>query len=155
MYLRNGFRRREWGIGPIGGRRDHNDVFPGSDFLRVSSVVFAFLLRLSMRGCAEHPWQWALAGMVLSLPMTWESALRHARRTLLVRSGAGARSLFYFSRVRGMPKTIPLAPVAALNAAVLFSSIERLHGRLNRNARTCLWVAASASTSVGDRLFSR
>jgi hypothetical protein len=86
--------------------------------------VFAFLLRLSMGWLhAEKLWEWAVAGVVLALPMTlgvrWASRVTDAAGL----EGAGRQiAVFLFLGVRGIAERHALLglPVAAVNAAVLF-----------------------------------
>jgi hypothetical protein len=86
--------------------------------------VFAFILRLSMRRLhAESLWQWVLAGVILSLPMTW--GVRWASRTADAAGlqGAGYQiAVLLFLGVRGIAERHPFLglPAAGLNAAVLF-----------------------------------
>jgi hypothetical protein len=113
------------GIGPTGaGAAIITTYFLVLIFCAFLSVVFAFFLRLSMRWLhAESLWQWALAGVILSLPMTW--GVRWASRATDAAGlqGAGRQvAVLLFLGVRGIAERHALLglPVAALNAAVLF-----------------------------------
>src|SRR3984885_2899486 len=113
------------GIGPSGaGAAIITTYFLVLVFCAFLSVVFAFLLRLSVRWLrAESLWQWALAGIILSVPLTW--AVRWASRATDAAGlqGAGRQiAVLLFLGVRGIAENHPLLglPVAALNAGVLF-----------------------------------
>jgi hypothetical protein len=113
------------GIGPSGaGAVILTTYFLVLVFCAFLSVVFAFFLRLFtgwMR--AKSLWQWILAGIVLSLPMTW--GVRWASRATDAAGLDGAArqiAVFLFLGVRGIAEQHPLLglPAAGLNAAVLF-----------------------------------
>ncbi len=125
MYLQERASPEGMGIGPTGaGAAIITTYFLVLVFCAFLSVVFAFLLRLSMRWLhAENVWVWALGGMILSLPMTW--AVRWASRAADAAGlqGAGRQiAVLLFLGVRGIAENHALLglPVAALNAAVLF-----------------------------------
>ena len=125
MYLQERASPRGLGIGPTGaGAAIITTYFLVLVFCAFLSVVFAFLLRLSMDWLhAEILWQWALAGAVISVPMTW--GVRWASRATDAAGlqGAGRQiAVLLFLGVRGIAENHPLLglPVAALNAAVLF-----------------------------------
>jgi len=123
MYLQERASPEGMGIGPSGAAI-LTTYFLVLIFCAFLSVVFAFLLRLSMRWLhGEHLWQWALAGIVLSLPMTW--GVRWASRATDAAGlqGAGRQiAVFLFLGARGIAEHHALLglPVAALNASVLF-----------------------------------
>jgi hypothetical protein len=113
------------GIGPSGaGAAIITTYFLVLIFCAFLSVVFGFLLRLSMRWLhAESLWQWVLTGTILALPMAW--AVRGASRATDAAGlqGAGRQlAVLLFLGVRGIAEHHALLglPVAALNAAVLF-----------------------------------
>jgi hypothetical protein len=125
MYLQERASPEGLGIGPsAAGAAIITTYFLVLVFCAFLSVVFAFLLRLSMRWLrAESLWQWALAGVLLALPMTW--GVRWASRAADAAGleGAGRQiAVLLFLGVRGIAENHPLLglPVAALNAAVLF-----------------------------------
>ena len=125
MYLQERASPEGMGIGPTGaGAAILTTYFLVLIFCAFLSFVFAFLLRLSMRWLhAESMWQWALAGVILSLPMTW--GVRWASRAADAAGlqGAGRQvAVLLFLGVRGIAERHALLglPVAALNAAVLF-----------------------------------
>jgi hypothetical protein len=125
MYLQERASPEGMGIGPSGaGAAIITTYFLVLVFCAFLSVVFAFLLRLSMRWLrAESLWQWALAGIILSVPLTW--AVRWASRATDAAGlqGAGRQlAVLLFLGVRGIAENHPLLglPVAALNAGVLF-----------------------------------
>jgi hypothetical protein len=125
MYLQERASPEGMGIGPTGtGAAIITTYFLVLVFCAFLSVVFAFLLRLSMRWLrAEGLWQWALAGVVLSLPLTW--AVRWASRATDAAGlqGAGRQvAVLLFLGVRGIAENHPFLglPVAALTATVLF-----------------------------------
>jgi hypothetical protein len=125
MYLQERASPEGMGIGPTGaGAAIITTYFLVLIFCAFLSVVFAFLLRLSMVWLhAERVWQWALAGAVLSLPMTW--GVRWASRATDAAGVQGAAqqiAVFLFLGVRGIAEHHPLLglPAAAVNAAVLF-----------------------------------
>jgi hypothetical protein len=92
-------------------------------FCAFLSVVFAFLLRLSMDWLhAEKLWQWAVAGVILALPMTWGVRWASRATDAVGLQGAGRQiAVLLFLGVRGIAERHPLLglPVAALTAAVL------------------------------------
>src|SRR5579864_4558507 len=125
MYLQERASPEGMGIGPTGaGPAIIMTYFLVLIFCAFLSVVFAFFLRLSMDWLhGESLWQWALAGVILSLPMTW--GVRWASRVTDAAGlqGAGRQiAVFLFLGVRGIAENHPFLglPVAALNAAVLF-----------------------------------
>jgi len=125
MYLQERASPEGMGIGPTGaGAAIITTYFLVLVFCAFLSVVFAFLLRVWMRWLhAESLWQWALAGVVVSLPLTW--GVRWASRATDATGleGAGRQiAVLLFLGVRGIAERHPLLglPVAALNAAVLF-----------------------------------
>ena len=125
MYLQERESPEGMGIGPTGaGAAIITTYFLVLVFCAFLSVVFAFLLRLSMdRLGAKSLWQWALAGVILSLPMTW--GVRWAARASDAAGLEGAArqiAVFLFLGLRGIAEHHPLLglPAAALNAAVLF-----------------------------------
>jgi hypothetical protein len=125
MFLQERASPQGMGIGPTSaGAAIITTYFLVLVFCAFLSFVFAFFLRLSMRWLhAEKLWQWALAGLILSLPMTW--AVRWASRVTDASGlqGAGRQiAVLLFLGVRGIAENHPLLgmPVAALNAAVLF-----------------------------------
>jgi hypothetical protein len=124
MYLQERASPEGMGIGPSGaGATIIMTYFLVLVFCAFLSVVFAFLLRLSMRWLhAEKLWQWVLAGIILSVPMTW--GVRWASRAADASGLQGAArqiAVLLFLGVRGIAENHPLLglPVAALNAAVL------------------------------------
>jgi hypothetical protein len=125
MYLQERASPEGMGIGPSGaGSAILTTYFLVLVFCAFLSVVFAFFLRLSMRWLhAERLWQWALAGVILALPMTW--GVRWASRATDAAGLEGAArqiAILLFLGVRGIAERHPLLglPAAALNAAVLF-----------------------------------
>jgi hypothetical protein len=125
MYLQERASPEGMGIGPTGaGAAIITTYFLVLIFCAFLSVVFAFLLRLSMGWlCAESLWQWVLAGVALSVPMTW--GIRWASRATDAAGleGAGRQvAVLLFLGVRGIAEHHALLglPVAALTAAVLF-----------------------------------
>ncbi len=125
MYLQERASPQGMGIGPSGaGATIITTYFLVLVFGAFLSVLFAFLLRLSMRWLhAESLWQWALAGIVLSVPLTW--GVRWASRATDAAGlqGAGRQvAVLLFLGVRGIAENHPLLglPVAAINAGVLF-----------------------------------
>jgi hypothetical protein len=133
MYLQERASPAAMGIGPTGaGVEIITTYFLVLVFCAFLSVVFAFLLRLCMDWLrAERLWQWALGGIVLSLPMTW--GVRWASRATDAAGlqGAGRQvAVLLFLGVRGIAENHPLLglPVAALTAAVLFL-IHRAFGQ--------------------------
>ena len=125
MYLQERASPEGMGIGPSSaGAAILTTYFLVLIFCAFLSVVFAFLLRLSMDWLhAESLWQWALAGVILSLPMTW--GIRWASRATDAAGlqGAGRQiAVLLFLGVRGIAERHALLglPVAALTAAVLF-----------------------------------
>jgi hypothetical protein len=125
MYLQERASPQGMGTGPSGaGAEIITTYFLVLVFCAFLSVVFAFLLRLFLGWLrAERLWQWALAGVVLAVPMTW--AVRWASRATDAAGlqGAGRQvAVLLFLGVRGIAENHPLLglPVAALTAAVLF-----------------------------------
>jgi uncharacterized membrane protein (UPF0136 family) len=125
MYLQERASPEGMGIGPTGaGAAIITTYFLVLVFCAFLSVVFAFLLRFSMRWLrAESLWQWTLAGVLLSLPMTW--AVRWASRATDAAGLQGASrqiAVLLFLGVRGIAEHHPMLgpPAAVLNAAVLF-----------------------------------
>ena len=125
MYLQERASPQGMGTGPSGaGAEIITTYFLVLVFCAFLSVVFAFLLRLFLGWLrAERLWQWALAGVVLALPMTW--AVRWASRATDATGLQGASrqvAVLLFLGVRGIAENHPLLglPVAALTAAVLF-----------------------------------
>ena len=125
MYLQERASPEGMGIGPSGaGAAILTTYFLVLIFCAFLSVVFAFLLRLSMRWLhAESLWQWALAGIILSLPLTWGVRWASRMTDAAGLQGAGRQvAVLLFLGVRGIAENHPLLglPVAALTAAVLF-----------------------------------
>jgi hypothetical protein len=125
MYLQERASPEGMGIGPSGaGAAILTTYFLVLIFCAFLSVVFAFLLRLSMDWLhAESLWQWAMAGVILSLPMTWGVRWASRATDAVGLQGAGRQiAVFLFLGVRGIAEKHPLLglPVAALTAAVLF-----------------------------------
>jgi hypothetical protein len=140
MYLQERAAPEGMGIGPSGaGAAILTTYFLVLVFCAFLSVVFAFFLRLFtgwMR--AESLWQWVLAGVILSLPMTW--GVRWASRATDA-AGLGGSALqvavFLFLGVRGIAEHHPFLglPAAGLNAAVLFL-IHRAFAQKSESERT-------------------
>jgi hypothetical protein len=125
MYLQERASPQGMGIGPTGaGAAIITTYFLVLVFCAFLSVVFAFLLRLCMdRLRAERLWQWALAGIVLSIPMTWGVRWASLATDAAGLQGAGRQiAVLLFLGVRGIAENHPLLglPVAALTATVLF-----------------------------------
>ena len=125
MYVRERTSPEGMGMGPAGaGAAIITTYFLVLIFCAFLSVVFAYLLRLSMGWLrAESLWQWVLAGTVLAVPMTW--GVRWASRATDAAGLGGAVrqvAVFLFLGVRGIAEHHPFLglPAAALNAAVLF-----------------------------------
>ena len=125
MFLQERASPQGMGIGPSGaGAAILATYFLVLIFCAFLSVVFAFFLRVSMGWLhAEKIWEWALAGIVLSLPMTlgvrWASRLTDS----VGLQGAGRQiAVFLFLGVREIAEHHALLglPVAAITAAVLF-----------------------------------
>jgi hypothetical protein len=125
MYLQERASPEGMGIGPTGaGAAIITTYFLVLVFCAFLSVVFAFLLRLTMDWLhAESLWQWALAGIILSLPMTWGVRMASRATDAAGLQGAGRQiAVLLFLGVRGIAERHALLglPVAALTAAVLF-----------------------------------
>jgi Zn-dependent protease with chaperone function len=125
MYLQERASPGGLGIGPTGaGAAILTTYFLTLVFCAFLSVVFAYLLRLTMGWFdAEKLWQWVLAGVVLSLPMTW--GVRWGSRVTDAAGIEGAPrqiAVFLFLGVRGIAEHHPFLglPAAGLTAAVLF-----------------------------------
>ncbi len=125
MYVQERASPEGMGIGPTGaGATIIMTYFLVLVFCAFLSVVFAFLLRLSMRWLhAERLWEWMLAGIILAVPMTW--AVRWASRAADAAGLQGAArqiAVLLFLGVRGIAEQHPFLglPAAALDAAVLF-----------------------------------
>ena len=125
MYLQERASPQGLGIGPSGaGAAIITTYFLVLIFCAFLSVVFAFLLRLFMDWLhAESLWQWALAGVILSMPMTWGVRWASRASDAAGLQGAGRQiAVLLFLGVRGIAENHPMLglPVAALTAAVLF-----------------------------------
>jgi hypothetical protein len=125
MYLQERTSPEGMGIGPTGaGAAIITTYFLVLVFCAFLSAVFAFLLRFCMgRLHAERLWQWALAGVILALPMTWGVRWASiAADAAGIQGGARQIAVFLFLGVRGIAEHHPLLglPAAALNGAVLF-----------------------------------
>jgi hypothetical protein len=125
MYLQERASPEGMGIGPSGaGAAIIMTYFLVLTFCAFLSFVFAFLLRLSMIWLrAENLWQWVLAGMILSLPLTWGVRwASHATDVAGLEGAARQVAVLLFLGLRGIAERHPLLglPAAALNAAVLF-----------------------------------
>ncbi len=125
MYLQEQASPEGMGIGPSGaGAAIIMTYFLVLIFCAFLSFVFAFLLRLSMIWLrAENLWQWVLAGMILSLPLTWGVRwASHATDAAGLEGAARQVAVLLFLGLRGIAERHPLLglPAAALNAAVLF-----------------------------------
>ncbi|HXP80270.1 MAG TPA: hypothetical protein VN976_10225 [Verrucomicrobiae bacterium] len=125
MYLQERASPEGMGIGPSGaGAAIITTYFLVLVFCAFLSVVFAFLLRLSMDWLrAERLWQWAVAGVILSLPMTWGVRWASRATDAVGLQGAGRQiAVLLFIGVRGIAERHALLglPVAALTATVLF-----------------------------------
>jgi hypothetical protein len=125
MFIQERASPQGMGIGPTGaGAAILTTYFLVLIFCAFLSLAFAFLLRLSMGLLhAERFWEWALAGVILALPMTW--GVRWASRVSDASGleGTGRQiAVFLFLGVRGIAEHHALLalPVAAVNAAVLF-----------------------------------
>jgi hypothetical protein len=125
MFLQEKASPQEMGIGPTGaGAAILTTYFLVLIFCAFLSMVFAFLLRLSMGVLrSKRLWEWALAGMILALPMTWGVRWASRASDTAGLQGAGRQiAVFLFLGVRGIAEHHALLalPVAAVNAAVLF-----------------------------------
>jgi hypothetical protein len=125
MYLQERASPEGMGIGPSGaGAAIITTYFLVLVFCAFLSVVFAFLLRLSMRWLhADRLWEWVLAGIVLAVPMTWGVRWASSVTDASGLQGAGRQiAVLLFLGVRGIAERHALLglPVAALTAAVLF-----------------------------------
>lgn len=133
MYLQERASPQGMGIGPTGaGAAIITTYFLVLVFCAFLSVVFAFFLRLFMKWLhAEQLWQWALAGIVVAVPMIWGVRWASAAVDAAGLQGAGRQvAVLLFLGVRGIAERHPLLglPAAALNGAVLFL-IHRAFGR--------------------------
>jgi hypothetical protein len=125
MYLQERASPEGMGIGPTGaGVAIITTYFLVLAFCAFLSVVFAYLLRLSMHWLrAERLWQWIVAGMVLSIPMTWGVRWASSATDAAGIQGAARQvAVFLFLGLRGIAEHHPLLglPAAALNGAVLY-----------------------------------
>ncbi|HLJ22699.1 MAG TPA: hypothetical protein VKT71_01245 [Candidatus Acidoferrales bacterium] len=125
MYLQERVSPEGMGIGPTGaGAAIITTYFLVLVFCAFLSIVFAYLLRLSMRWLhAEKLWQWVLAGIVLAVPMTWAvRCASHATDAAGLEGASRQIAVLLFLGVRGIAERHALLglPVAALTAAVLF-----------------------------------
>jgi hypothetical protein len=125
MFLQQRARPEEMGIGPTGaGAEILTTYFLVLIFGAFLSLLFAFLLRRIMVWLhADRLWQWAAAGVVLALPMTW--AVRWASRaadTMDLQGVTRQLAVVLFLGVRGIAERHAFLglPVAALTASVLF-----------------------------------
>jgi magnesium-transporting ATPase (P-type) len=125
MFLQERAKPEEMGIGPTGaGAEILTTYFLVLIFCAFLSVVFAFLLRRIMVWMhAEKLWQWAVAGVVLALPLTW--AVRWASRAadeIALQGATRQLAVVLFLGVRGIAERHALLglPVAAVTASVLF-----------------------------------
>lgn len=125
MYIREQVSPEGMGMGPSGaGVAIITTYFLVLVFCAFLSVVFAFLLRLSMGWLrAEKLWQWIVAGVVLSVPMTW--GVRWASRATDAAGLQGVAreiAVFLFLGMRGIAEHHALLglPAAGLDAVVLF-----------------------------------
>jgi hypothetical protein len=125
MFIRETVSPAGMGIGPSGaGAAIIMTYFLVLIYCAFLSLLFAFLLRRLMGWLhAEKIWEWALAGMGLTLPMAW--AVRWASRATdaIELQGAGRQlAIFLFVGVRGIAERHVLLalPVAAATSAVLF-----------------------------------
>ena len=125
MFLQERARPEEMGSGPSGaGAEIFTTYFLVLIFGAFLSAVFAFLLRRIMGWLhAEKLWEWAAAGVVLALPLTW--AVRWASRATDAMALQGLTrqlAVVLFLGVRGIAERHALLglPVAALTASVLF-----------------------------------
>jgi hypothetical protein len=133
MYLRERASPEGMGTGPTGaGAAILTTYFLVLVFCAFLSVVFAFLLRLFMKWLhAERLWQWALAGVVIAVPMIWGVRWGSAAVDAIGLQGAGRQvAVLLFLGVRGIAERHPFLglPAAALNGAVLFL-VHRAFGR--------------------------
>ena len=138
MYLQERASPEGMGIGPTGaGVAIITTYFLVLVFCAFLSVVFAYFLRLVAGWLRlENVWLWALAGVILSLPMTW--GVRWASRATDAAGLQGAArqvAVLLFLGVRGIAERHPFLglPAAALNGAVLFL-IHRAFSQEHSNA---------------------
>jgi hypothetical protein len=137
MYLEERASPEGMGIGPTGaGAAILTTYFLVLIFCAFLSAVFAFFLRLCMDWLhAESLWQWALAGTILSLPLTWGVRWASRATDAVGLQGPGRQiAVFLFLGVRGIAEHHPFLglPAAALNAAVLFL----VHRAFSQNVET-------------------
>jgi len=137
MYLQERVSPEGIGIGPSGaGAAIITTYFLVLVFCAFLSVVFAFLLRLSMDWLhAERLWQWVLAGGILSFPMSWGVLWASRATDAAGLQGAGRQiAVFLFLGARGIAERPALlgVPVAGLTAAVLFL----IHRAFSQNAES-------------------
>jgi hypothetical protein len=125
MFFEEQFAPRAMSMGPSGaGAVILTNYFLVLVFGAFLSVVFAFLLRLSMDWLgADTAWEWALAGLILAVPLTWGVRWASWATDLVGLQGFGRQiAIFLFLGVRGIAERHALLglPVAAVTAAVLF-----------------------------------
>ena len=110
MYLQERASPEGMGIGPSGaGAAIITTYFLVLVFCAfLSAGVRVFAAAFDAAGCTRKAlWQWALAGMILSLPMTW--GVRWASRATDAAGlqGAGRQiAVFFFSACAASPNTI-------------------------------------------------
>jgi hypothetical protein len=125
MYLQERASPEGMGFSPSGaGAAILTTYFLVLIFCAFLSVIFAFLLRVSMDWLrANQLWQWATAGAIIAVPMTW--GVRWASRladSIGLQGASRQVAIFLFLGVRGIAEHHALIglPVAALTAVVLF-----------------------------------